>query len=120
MGTIIDRSMFWGSLAHLQRLIAFVDNVFNLDGWNQDAIYYAVLKKSKEIVEYVLSMDEIKKKYDSDNDALFRLVSVVNTRINEKEIVKCVVDTLGLTEAKLEELNEYRAIDISKIIPFTK
>merc|ERR1712228_982540 len=50
--TIIGRVIFWGSFNHLQRLIdvigkqAFIDNVFNLDGWNYDAMFLAMHKKN--------------------------------------------------------------------------
>merc|ERR1712228_378623 len=46
--TIINRVIYDGSFDHLQRLIdvigkqAFIDNVFNLDGWNGDAMINAV------------------------------------------------------------------------------
>merc|ERR1712228_234827 len=118
--------IFWGSFDHLERLIdvigkqAFIDNVFNLDGWNDDAMYYAVNKKNMKIIEYILSMNEIKEKYLSDNNLLFRLVGTLNKFIANKEAVQYVVDSLGLTEAKLSELKEFRNIDVEKIIPFTK
>merc|ERR1712228_269009 len=124
--SIIGRIAFWGSFEHLQRLIAvigkqaFIDNVFNLSGWNNDAMHYAVKKKNMKIIEYILSMDEIKTKYLSDNNLLFRLVTTLNKFIGNKECVKYIVDVLGSTEAKLSELNVFRAIDVSKIIPFTK
>merc|ERR1712228_199994 len=76
--TIIGRVIMWGSFCHLQRLIAvigkraFIDNMFNLDGWNDDAMYQAIAKKNMKIIQYILSIDEIKKKYLSDNDLLFR------------------------------------------------
>merc|ERR1712228_267264 len=123
---IIGRVTFYGSFDHLQRLIAvigkqaFIDNVFNLNGWNRDAMHYAVKIKNMKIIEYILLMDEIKEKYMSDNNLLFRMVTTLNEYITNKEIVQYVVDALGLTEAKLSELNAFQAIDIEKIIPFTK
>merc|ERR1712228_427872 len=117
---------FFGSFNHLQRLIAvigkqaFIDNVFNLDGWNKDAMYWAVKKKNMKIIEYILSMNEIKAKYMSDNNLLFRLVGTLNKCIANKEAVQYVVASLGLTEAKLSELKAFRNIDVEKIIPFTK
>merc|ERR1712228_466315 len=124
--SIIGRVIFEGSFNHLKRLIdvigkqAFIDNVFNLDAWNRDAMLYAVYKKNMKIIEYILSMNEIKQKYMSDNNLLFRLVSTLNQFIANKEAVQYVVDLLSLTEAKLSELKAFRNIDVSKIIPFTK
>merc|ERR1712228_455474 len=124
--TIIGRVIVIGSFDHLQRLIdvagkqAFIDNVFNLNGWNRQAMYYAVFNKNLKIIEYILSMNEIKAKYLSDNNLLFRLVGTLNKFIANKEAVQYVVDSLGLTEAKLSELKAFRNIDIKKIIPFTK
>merc|ERR1712228_745937 len=126
MFTIINRLICLGSLDHLQRLIdvigkqAFIDNVFNLNGWNDDAMYCAIMKKNMKIIEYILSMNEIKEKYMSDNNLLFRLVGTLNKNIANKEAVQYVVDSLGLTEAKLSELKEFRNINIDQIIPFTK
>merc|ERR1712228_288410 len=124
--SIMGRVILWGSFGHLQRLFsfigkqAFIDNFFNLDAWNVDAMYYAVIKKNMKIIEYILSMDEIKKKFMSDDNALFRLVSALNENISDKDVVQYIVDALSLTEAKLSELNAFRNIDISQIIPFTK
>merc|ERR1712228_1107224 len=124
--TIIGRVIMWGSFCHLQRLIAvigkraFIDNMFNLDGWNDDAMYQAIAKKNMKIIQYILSIDEIKKKYLSDNDLLFRLVSNINQVIESRDIVQHIVDSLGLTEAKLSELTSFQQIDVKKIIPFTK
>merc|ERR1712228_689498 len=124
--SIIGRVILDGSFDHFQRLIAvigkqaFIDNVFNLNAWNSDAMYYAVFKKNIKIIECILSMNEIKAKYMSDNNLLFRLVSTLNKCIANKEAVQSVVDSLSLTEAKLSELKAFRNIDIKKIIPFTK
>merc|ERR1712228_286007 len=123
---IIGRTIFWGSFNHLQRLIAvigkqaFIENALNVDGWNNDALNRAVLKKNMKIVEYILSMNEIKEKYMSNNNFLFRLVGDLNKYIANKEAVQFVVDSLGLTEAKLSELKSFRNIDIEKIIPLIK
>merc|ERR1712228_785507 len=111
---------------HLQRLIdvvgeqAFIDNVFNRDKNDADVMKWAFFKNKLNVIEYVLSIDQIRKKYLSDNDQLHYLCRSMNKYIAKKECVKYVVDTLGLTEAKLSELNEFRAIDIQKIVPFTK
>ena len=83
-------------------------------------MYYALNLNKTKIIAYILGIDDIQKKYMSDNDALYGLVLSLNYNIHRKEAVKCVVDTLGLTEADLKELASSRPIDISKIIPFTK
>merc|ERR1712228_702837 len=124
--SIINRLICVGSFNHLQRLIdvigkqAFIDNVFNLDAWGDDAMTNAVYIKNIKIIEYILSMNEIKQKYMSDNNLLYRLVGTLNEFIANKEAVQYVVDSLGLTEAKLSELKSFRNIDVEKIIPFTK
>merc|ERR1712228_465948 len=120
-------AVIWtGTFDHLQRLIdfigqqAFIDNAFNRDKYGYDVMKWAFFKKKLNVMEYALSIDQIRKKYLSDNDSLHYLCSSMNAFIAKKECVKYVVDTLGLTEAKLNELNAFRAIDIEKIIPFTK
>merc|ERR1712228_141466 len=115
-----------GTLDHLRRIVDFIgeqaliDNVFNVDKNNADVMKWALFKKNLNVIEYVLSFDQIKEKYMTDNDSLHYLCGSLNQTIKFKEGVKYVVDTLGLTEAKLSELNEFRAIEIEKILPFTK
>merc|ERR1712228_771745 len=120
-------SIFWlGTFDRLQRFInfigeqVFVDHMFNVDKLNRDAMVWAVRKNRVNFIEYMLSIDGIKEKYASDNNELHHLCRTLNEYIEYKEAVKYIVDTLELTEAKLTELNEFRAIDIEKIIPFTK
>merc|ERR1712228_733804 len=118
--------VYAGTLDHLQRLVdfigkqAFIDNVFNQDKYGGDVMVWTLFKNKLKIIKYVLSIDDIKQKYMSDDDTLHFLCESLNKYIKNKECVKYVVDTLGLTEAKLSELNEFRAVDIEKILPFTK
>merc|ERR1712228_541508 len=116
----------FGTFDRLQRFInfigeqVFIDHMFNVDKLNRDAMVWAVRRNRVNFIEYMLSINGIKEKYASDNNLLHFLCNGLNDWIANKEAVKYVVDTLGLTEAKLNELNEFRAIDIEKIIPFTK
>merc|ERR1712228_881732 len=115
-----------GTLDHLKRLVAligeqaFIDNVFKKDKYNCDIMNWAVDKKKMKIIQYILSIEQIKEKYMSNNSLLYVLCETLNEFIVNKEAVKYVVDTLGLTEAKLTELKAFRNIDIEKILPFTK
>ena len=115
-----------GTFDHYLRFVdfigkqAFIDNVFNVDKHGYDVMRWAFSKNKMNAIEYILSFDQIRKKYMSDNDQLHYLCKSMNQFIAKKECVKFVVDTLGLTEAKLNELNAFRAIDVEKIIPFTK
>merc|ERR1712228_577832 len=120
-------AMIWdGSFENIRRFIdfigeqAFIDNVFNQDKFGYDVMKWAFFKNKLNVIEYALSIDQIREKYLSDNDLLHYLCSSMNMYIKYKECVKYVVDTLGLTEAKLSELNAFRSIDVKKIIPFTK
>merc|ERR1712228_122935 len=123
----IMTSIIWdGTFNNFQHLIDFVGeqalvvNIFNIDGYGRDVMRWAFFRKKMNVIECVLSFVQIKEKYMSDNNLLHYLCGTLNECIEYKEAVKYVVDTLGLTEAKLSELNEFRAIDIEKIIPFTK
>merc|ERR1712228_91774 len=123
----IMTSIVWGgTFEHLQRLVAFIgeqafiDNVFLIDKYGDDVMSWAFHKNRMNVIKYTLSFEQIKQKYLSDNNLLHFLCSTLNQFIAKKECVKYVIDTLGLTEAKLEELKEFRAIDITQIIPFTK
>merc|ERR1712228_53875 len=115
-----------GTCEHLRRLVdfigeqAFIDNILNQDKYECDLMNWAVDRKKMKIIEYILSFDAIKAKYLSDNNELHVLCKTFNEFIANKECVKYIVDTLGVTEAKLSELNAFRAINIEQIIPFTK
>merc|ERR1712228_1143829 len=123
---ILTAFLWMGTFEDLKRFIdfigeqAFIDNMFNVDKVGRDVMRWSVRRNNLKVIEYILSIDKIKKKYLSDNIALHFLCGSLNEWIANKESVKYVVDTLELTEAKLNELNEFRAIDIEKILPFTK
>ena len=123
---IIGHVIFSGTLDHLKRLTsqigqqALVENVFTLDGLGWDAMGYALMKKNNGVIEYLLSIKEIKNKYLSDNNLLRRLIRYMNQFIEYEESVQCTVDHLGLTTSELQEVQSFRYVNISSIIPFTK
>merc|ERR1712228_78461 len=125
--TIITRVIWAGTFENLQRLIhfigsqVFVDNMLNVNGLGWDAMGYVLMKKNKNVIEYVLLIDGVKKIYVSKNNLLCTLVSRINRFIDDKETLQCIVDALGLTEAKLNELKSaYVNTNIDKLLPFTK
>merc|ERR1712228_271735 len=101
-------------------MLSYTCPYVNVDGYGRDVMRWAFFRKKMNVIECVLSFVQIKEMYMSDNNALHYLCGTLNECIEYKEAAKYVVDSLGLTEAKLSELNEFRAIDIEKIIPFTK
>merc|ERR1712228_242925 len=123
---ILTAFLWTGTFDHLQRFIdfigeqAFIDHMFNVDKLGRDVMRWSVQRNNVKVIEYILSIDQIQKKYLSDNNSLHYLCGSLNEWIANKQAVKYVVDTLGITEAKLSELNEFRAINIKKILPFTK
>merc|ERR1712228_1021076 len=123
---ILTGIAWMGTLDHLKRLVAligeqsFIDNVFNRDKFGCDMMHWSFFKNNMNVIEYLLSFNQIKQKYLSDNRSLFYLCKTINSYIAKKEAVKHVVDTLELTEAKLTELKAFQDIDIEKILPFTK
>ena len=120
MLNILVRVSYWGTFAHLERLVAFlgkeafVENVFNLNGWNFDVMKSALRAKRMNVIEYVLSFEAVRNKYLSDGTLLFRLVTSLNQIIEETEIVKYVIDAIGLTTDKLKKF-KFRNADIEKI-----
>ena len=124
--TIFTCCIWWGSYDDFKRLVdfvgkqAFIDNAFNVDGWDKDVLRYCMEKKNMKILEYVLSFEEVRERYMSDDDVLCLLVETLNDFIDQREFVKFIVDTLGLTEAKLNDLSSFRSIDVDDILPFTQ
>merc|ERR1712228_99431 len=124
---ILCRAVWTGTFDRLKRLMdligdqAFVDNMLNTDALGWTPIGYAVMGKKINVIKYIFSLNAVKEKYLSDNRALYGLVATINQFIGYKETVKCVVDGLGLTEAKLKEFKSvYANTNINLIIPFTK
>merc|ERR1712228_960609 len=124
---LITAVIEWGTLKHLQQLIdfignkAFVDTMLNIDtlqGW--DVMSFALKKKNKNVIEYILKIDGVKEKYMSDNNLLYTLVHFTDQFIESREVLKCIVNSLGLTKTNLNELRAFRAISIDKFLPFIK
>merc|ERR1712228_989124 len=73
---ILTAIIWAGTFEHLQRFIdfigeqAFIDNVFNRDKYDADVMRWSVQRNNVKVIEYILSIDQIKKKYASDNSAL--------------------------------------------------
>ena len=115
-----------GTIDHLRRFIdfigqqVFIDNMFKVDQYNRDVMRWAIFTKKLNVIEYILSIKVVAQKYLTDDDALHYLCASFNESVGNKEAVQCVVDKLGLTTAKLEELNKVRKTEIEKILPFTK
>merc|ERR1712228_202801 len=126
MYALITQVVWQGTFENLKRLIHFignqalVDNMLNVDGLGWDAMGYALMSTDKNVIEYILRIGGVKEKYLADNNLLFHLVHRINQFIESKETIKCIVDALGLTEAKLNELKAYRQINIDKFLPFIK
>merc|ERR1712228_593011 len=105
--------LWFGTFDHLKRLIdvvgeqAFVDNLFNRDESGWDVMCMAIQAQKINAIEYVLTFEEVKKKYMSDIRLLWDLCDGLIEFIENKESVKCVVDGLGINEAKLEEVKEF-------------
>ena len=122
---ILTVTLCRGTFANLKNLIdfvgeqAFIDSVFSVDNSGVDLMGEAVQNKAMKYVKYILSFEEIQSKYMSDNELLFRLCSSLNAQIGNKEIVKYVCDSLGLTAEKIEKLKAFRDINIEKILSFT-
>jgi len=123
---ILTAIIWTGTFDHLMIFIdfigkqVFIDNLFNIDQSNRDVMRWAICTKKVNVIEYILAIDEIKEKYMSDMDSLHYLCASMNEFNRNKECVKYVVDTLGITKEKLTELNKVRKIKIKKILPFTK
>jgi len=120
--------LVWDStFNHLKRFVSVVgieliaNNIFAKDGLNWDAMGYALMYKKIKVIEYLLSFEVVRQKYLSNNERLRGLIRDMNRFIDHKDTIQCAVTSLGLTEARLEELKSfYSYLDISKVAKFTK
>lgn len=123
---LINGIIWLGKLKQLERFIEFVgkqvfiENACNDDGMERDSLRTGLYFSKVEFVEYVLSFGEIRAKYMSDSYLLHSLCRALNANIEKGAAIKCIVDALGLTEAKLEEISEEYFVAIDRIVPFTK
>merc|ERR1712151_1145630 len=122
---LITRLVWHGAFDHLMNLVAvvgekaFAANVFNTNVWGENPMMNAIELKKMKMIEYILSIDEIKAKYMSDVPELHKLCVALNQFIANQQAVNYVVETLGLTEAKLQEVQNWQYFDISRLLPLT-
>ena len=123
---IICRMVWTSTFNHLKRFISivgidvFVQNMFEKDSLGWTPMGYALMGKKIKVIEYLLSFELIRQKYLSDNLNLYCIVEDMNQFIAYKDTIQCAVKSLGLTEARLEELQSVYNIDISNVAKFTK
>ena len=122
--------VFYGTFEHFERFInligeqVFVEHFFDTDGRGWDVMKFAVMSKKTQAIEYILSIEALKERYLSDNAVLHKLCRALNrNRFKDStytEALQCVVDNLGLTREKLYEVQEYKWVDMSRLLPLTK
>merc|ERR1712130_990704 len=123
MGMIMNTIILWHPLPGiigLKRLVStvgehsFCQNVVNVDGNGHDAMTTSVRKHKFEHLQYLLSFQGVRDHY-AENAMLFRLISMTNQRFDEK-IAKYIATSLQLNKEKLSKLQNWKHIDISKIL----
>merc|ERR1712048_1226656 len=86
----------------------FIGYIFQAAKDGQCCIETCIVYSQPRIAEHLFGLEAVKKKYEGDNALLFRLVWYLNSKIDEKEMVKFVVNALDLTEARLKAVKSYR------------
>eukprot|EP01084_Bolivina_argentea_P001393 2568_1 len=102
------------NVKHLRVVVgdkAFCDAVFVKDASELNAIQTAIQKGCSEMVTFILSEDDIKKRSVQDKKELRGILSTLNTHFNAS-IAQQVVKKLELTKNQLKEFKE----DTSKIL----
>eukprot|EP01083_Nonionella_stella_P073837 199931_1 len=105
----------WKNLESLKKVVsliekhAFVENVLISDHMNVNPIEYCIRLRAKEMIEYILSFEEIRKRCVADKELLFRMVFWLNKSYQyDRSLCEYVVNQLGLDESMLKEVQTYR------------
>jgi len=111
-----------GKLASLKKVqeianddVAFAKGALLEDGSGENALTYAIIKKSAEMMEYLLSVDTVRGRVEEDKAMLYALLSTLNKNWDD-EVCALLINELALTEEKLNRLRAYKDIDITRIL----
>ncbi len=98
----------------------FVDGIFAKDIWNDNAIMTAIEANKGSTIQYLLSIEGVKQRYDQDISELCRIIMKLNKYWND-EIGKIIVNELKLTETKLNQAKQSnKDVDVSKLLSICK
>eukprot|EP01083_Nonionella_stella_P301851 1037915_1 len=86
---------------------AFTEQIFIADSTNVNGLEHCIKKKNTEMMEYILSFDEIREKCRQNMECRFRMIWWMNEEY-DKSICDCVVNALELKESQLKELQSFK------------
>eukprot|EP01083_Nonionella_stella_P002407 6953_1 len=123
--TIIGNTVRANTFDSFQKLVNIIgesimyEGVFSKDGYNKNAMQYAVENNKLEIIKYMLSIQDIKSKISNDENELYSIVRVAHFNKETSETVKYVVNELKLSAtvvSKLQQKANQDQVDISEIL----
>ncbi len=111
---ILDR-IIWNnhSVNSLKQFISiigdklFIHHVLIPNGWNMNSIEYCIRSANIEIIQYIMSFNDIRDKCSNDKQILFRIIYWMN-KIHNIQINKFMVNSLKLNKTKLKEIQSYK------------
>eukprot|EP01083_Nonionella_stella_P002406 6952_1 len=88
---------------------AFINNVvFHVDGWNLNPMECALKHDKPKVIEYILSLEEVKGKYMSDEgELLFRLMYCL-FGYGKPQTIDYVLSELEISSDKIKTLMKYK------------
>jgi len=121
---LLGRLAMEAKLSSLKRIREIIDDdeafgagVFALDGWQNNALVMAVQPKQMEKLQYLLSVEAVRKRCMQDLDEMHALLSrVTHKKYWNEKLCEMVIVELELTEKKLNVLKQHKDINISKMV----
>mmetsp|Transcript_24863 Transcript_24863/g.39485 ORF Transcript_24863/g.39485 Transcript_24863/m.39485 type:complete len:178 (+) Transcript_24863:3-536(+) len=119
--TLLTRLVYVGikSMKKLRELIdddeVFAKAALAKDGWNKNALVSAIRIPSAEKVQYLFSIDTVRKRCMENNDELHDILTALNAKWND-QVCATLIARLALTEEKLNALKASKDIDITRML----
>jgi len=105
----------WNTLNNLKNLISFlggetdfVDAILTVDDYDENILEKAVHYDNAEIWQYILSLKEVKRKYQKNDALIFRLVYFLFAQSADVYTTKYVLKEMGITAEKVASLLTFK------------
>merc|ERR1712228_20806 len=112
---IVEEVIKFNTLNILKKLFGligqtvFIQNALFSDGNNMNGLERAINEKKCDIIQYLLSFDEIQKEYETDKELIWRCVWRISYKsFYDESVALYLMEKLNLNEEKLRELQKFK------------
>eukprot|EP01083_Nonionella_stella_P039281 106840_1 len=94
---------------------ALIEAIFISDGWNMNGVEYAIKLNKMKTMQYLLSFAEIRNRYLSDKNQLFRLLYWLFARSSNEDMIDYVLSELKVSNQMIRKLLCHKYIDVNSM-----